>query len=74
MEAARISTGDMSQISIYKILIKVDWERLEWRRIWHKLIMLYKITKNLVPTYFTYANLQLPATVHYQTLIIKVPR
>ena len=53
MDAARICIGAMRQTSADKILTEVNWEQLECRRKFHKLIMFFKMTNNLVPPYLT---------------------
>ena len=59
-EAARIVSGATKLISIDKLMTEVGWESLECRRKKHKLIFLYKIIHNLVPSYLSSLN---PSTI-----------
>ena len=50
-EAARVVSGCTKLVSINSLQNEVGWESLSERRLKHKLILLYKMLHNLVPSY-----------------------
>ena len=50
-EAARIITGGTKLCSHDKLLFDLGWDSLQERRTKHKLVIFYKILKNLTPPY-----------------------
>ena len=52
-EAARICSGATKLISLNKLSAEIGWESLQSRRSKHKLIMYYKMTHGLSPTYLS---------------------
>lgn len=52
-EAARIVTGATKLISIHALQHEVGWETLSDRRRKHKLVLLFKMKHNLVPSYIS---------------------
>ncbi len=52
-EAARIATGTTKLVSIHKLMREVGWESLESRRRKHKLVLFFKMTKDLTPYYLS---------------------
>ena len=52
-EAAKIVTGAMKGTSKHRLMQEIGWEDLKTRRAIHKLLLSFKIVKNLCPSYLT---------------------
>ena len=60
-EAARIVTGATKSCSRVKLLEDTGWDTMEKRRYKHRMVIFFKMIKNMAPTYL--ANL-IPPSVH----------
>jgi hypothetical protein len=53
LEASRIFTGGTRLVSLNNLYMEKGWEKLKDRRVRHKFVQFYKMTKKLIPNGWT---------------------